>query len=173
MMRRLSGASRGIASSLSASQSMRFTASAQLWCSSSQCFHNAGASMNPLPQRQQVCGGCISGGTCSVAECCIRSTKCGGEGAFTCEAGVYVGFGIHHLTVSCYLMLTNRMFTSVLKAWMVKLSSFIYFQTFSWNPFSGWEGKKNRLGRGSGFPKIVQPLPEEGKGGLGGVGGLN
>ena len=107
--------------------------------------------MNPLPQRQQVRGGCISGGTCSVAECCIRSTKCGGEGAFTCEAGVYVGFGIRHLTVS------RRDHTSVLKAWMVKLLSFIYFQTFSWNPFSGWEGKKNRLGRGLYIILLLQP----------------
>ena len=52
--------------------------------------------MNPLPQRQQVRGGCISGGTCSVAELSIRCTKCGGEGAFTCEAGVYVSFGIQY-----------------------------------------------------------------------------
>ena len=39
-----------------ASQSMRFTVSAQLWCSASQCFHNAGISMKPLPQRQHVHG---------------------------------------------------------------------------------------------------------------------
>ena len=37
--------------------------------------------MNPLPQRQQVRGGCISGGACSVAELNICCTKYGGEGA--------------------------------------------------------------------------------------------
>ena len=60
-------------------------------CASS---HSAGKSMKPLPHRQHLHGGCISGGTCSVAERFICWTKCGGEGAFTCEAGVYNGFGI-------------------------------------------------------------------------------
>ena len=46
MIRRLSGGSKGIASSCSASQSVRFAASAQLWCSSSQCFHSAGESIS-------------------------------------------------------------------------------------------------------------------------------
>ena len=155
MIRRLSGGSRGTASSCSASQSVRFAASAQLWCSSSQCFHSAGQSMNPLPHKQQLRGGCISGGTCSVAECFIRCAKCGGEGAFTCEAGVYVGFGIHHLTVSCYLMLTNRMFTSVLKAWMVKGSSFIDFQNFSWK-------ERNNFGT-KGTHRVAFPRRKEKK----------
>ena len=56
--------------------------------------HSAGKSMKPLPHRQHLHGGCISGGTCSVAERLICWTKYGGEGAFTCEAGVYDGFGI-------------------------------------------------------------------------------
>ena len=40
------------------------------------------------------------------------------------------------------------------------------------NPKSGSEGKENRARRGSGFRKIVQPLPEEGKGGAGGGWGV-
>ena len=96
MILRLSGGRTGIASSCSASQSMRFTASPQLWCSSSQCFHNAGISMKPFPHRQHVRGGCITASLRSVASAWICCTKCGGEGAFTCEAGVYTGFGIQY-----------------------------------------------------------------------------
>ena len=40
------------------------------------------------------------------------------------------------------------------------------------NPQSGSEGKKIGPGRGSGFRKIVQPPPEEGKGGAGGGWGV-
>ena len=77
---RLSGGRRGIAFSCSASHSNRFIASAQVWCLTSHCFHSAGESTNLLPQRQQMCGGCISGCTSFVALLCICATSSGGEG---------------------------------------------------------------------------------------------